>query len=137
MAAWSSTTSLLRETGAREMYWDSASRVLAEPAGIRTDPSTLQRPEGVLALDFVEGNVGIPGSTLPANAFSRYVGSPETTLNQDLWALGQGYGSIERLMDHLTQDLRGQPEGPGRRSGPTIWPARAWAARSSLRPIWP
>jgi hypothetical protein len=96
-----------------------------------------------LALDFVEGNVGIPGSALLpshftlfpvvavfssggslsqeqektlqrwfllANAFSRYVGSPETTLNQDLSALGQGYGNIQLLMDHLTQDLRGQPK---------------------------
>jgi hypothetical protein len=95
-----------------------------------------------LALDFVEGNVGIPGSALlpshftlfpliavfssrqdlsqenvkilrrwflMANAFSRYVGSPETTLNQDLTALGSDQGNIKLLMENLIRDLRGEP----------------------------
>lgn len=96
-----------------------------------------------LALDFVEGNVGIPGSNLLpshisliplvlifsereslrgdeekplrrwfllANAFSRYVGTTETTLNQDLAALGPKSESIEGLLDLTLRTLRGEPE---------------------------
>jgi hypothetical protein len=95
-----------------------------------------------LALDFVEGNVGIPGSELLpshmsliplclifserdhlvgdeakalrrwfllANAFSRYVGATETTLNQDLAALGSGSQHIQALLDLIVRDLRGEP----------------------------
>jgi len=93
-----------------------------------------------LALDFVEGNVGIPGSELLpsqnslipltlifserkslsgeeernlrrwfllANAFSRYAGPAETTLNQDLTALGAKSENITGLLDLLIRDLRG------------------------------
>lgn len=96
-----------------------------------------------LALDFVEGNVGIPGSELLpshlslipltvvfsdrehlkgdeerslrrwfllANAFSRYVGATETTLNQDLAVLGTGCENIGGLLNQLLRDLRGEPK---------------------------
>ena len=96
-----------------------------------------------LALDFVEGNVGIPGSELLpshmsliplcaifserdhlvgdearalrrwlllANAFSRYVGATETTLNQDLAALGPQSQHIQGLLDLLLRDLRSEPK---------------------------
>lgn len=95
-----------------------------------------------LALDFVEGNVGIPGSALLpshmsliplvvvfseqtslngaseralrrwfllANAFSRYVGATETTLNQDLNVLGKDAGNTEALLEQTLRDLRAQP----------------------------
>lgn len=96
-----------------------------------------------LALDFVEGNVGIPGSELLpshlsliplvvvfserdhlngdeerslrrwfllANAFSRYVGATETTLNQDLAVLGPRCENVAGLLDHLLRDLRSEPK---------------------------
>ena len=96
-----------------------------------------------LALDFIEGNVGIPGSELLpshlsvilpcvvfsdrqdlkgeeeralrrwfllANAFSRYVGATETTLNQDLSVLGAHCENITGLLDQLLRDLRGEPK---------------------------
>jgi hypothetical protein len=96
-----------------------------------------------LALDFVEGNVGIPGSELlpshaslipltvifsqrqaitgqeermlrrwfvVANAFSRYVGATETTLNQDLAALGSECENISALLDQCLRDLRAEPK---------------------------
>ena len=96
-----------------------------------------------LALDFVEGNVGIPGSELLpsqnslipltlifserqhlsgeeerklrrwfllANAFSRYAGPTETTLNQDLTALGANSENISGLHDLIIRDLRGEPK---------------------------
>jgi hypothetical protein len=96
-----------------------------------------------LALDFVEGNIGIPGSELLpsqfsliplvvvfsereqlsgeeektlrrwcllANAFSRYVGASETTLNQDLTILGNGCENIAGLLDQLLRDLRSEPK---------------------------
>ena len=95
-----------------------------------------------LALDFVEGNVGIPGSELLpshftlfpligvfsvrdnltaaeenslrrwfliANAFSRYAGSPETFLNQDLSLLGAEMKNISGLLDLALKDLRSEP----------------------------
>lgn len=96
-----------------------------------------------LALDFVEGNVGLPGSEflpshlsliplivvfserqelkgeeeralrrwfLLANAFSRYVGASETTLNQDLVSLGPRCENVNRLLDQLMRDLRSEPK---------------------------
>ncbi len=96
-----------------------------------------------LALDFVEGNVGIPGSELLpshlslilpcvvfserqdlkgeeeralrrwfllANAFSRYVGATETTLNQDLSVLGPRCENIRGMLDQFLRDLRGEPK---------------------------
>jgi hypothetical protein len=96
-----------------------------------------------LTLDFVEGNVGIPGSALLpshnslipltlifserkslsgeeernlrrwfllANAFSRYAGPTETTLNQDLTALGAKSEHISGLLDLLIRDLRSEPK---------------------------
>jgi hypothetical protein len=96
-----------------------------------------------LALDFVEGNVGIPGSNLLpsqfsliplvvifsnrpqlsgdeaaalrrwfllANAFQRYAGASETTLNQDLSALGSNCESISGLLDLALRDLRSEPQ---------------------------
>lgn len=95
-----------------------------------------------LALDFVEGNVGIPGSSLLsshftlfpvivifanrnhltgqeaaglkrwfllANAFSRFGGTAETTLNQDLTLLGSTSANVEGLLDQLLRDLRSEP----------------------------
>lgn len=95
-----------------------------------------------LALDFVEGNVGIPGSNLLsshftlfplvvifatrdgltgeeattlrrwfllANSFSRYVGTAETTLNQDLALLGTKANNLSALLDQLLRDLRSKP----------------------------
>jgi hypothetical protein len=94
------------------------------------------------ALDFVEGNVEIPGSeflpssytliplvlvysqrerlsnseerslqrwVLLANAFSRYAGSPETKLNQDLSLLGRDAVNVTGLYDNLILSLRGEP----------------------------
>lgn len=94
-----------------------------------------------LALDYVEGNIGIPGtallpslaSLLPlvtvfatrehltgneertlrrwfllANSFSRYSGTAETKLNQDLNALGRNATGINELLDQLLRDLRYQ-----------------------------
>lgn len=91
-------------------------------------------------LDFVEGNVGVPGSNLlpsqftlfpliavfadrdhvtgeeekslrlwflRANAFSRYVGSPETTLDQDLRALGSQSENVTGLLGKYYEDVRG------------------------------
>jgi len=96
-----------------------------------------------LALDFVEGNIGIPGSELLpsqfsliplvvifsereqlsgteekalrrwfllANAFSRYAGQSETTLNQDLAALGSNCENILGLLDQVLRDLRSEPK---------------------------
>lgn len=96
-----------------------------------------------LALDFVEGNVGIPGSELlpshlsliplavifsqrreingeearalrrwfvVANAFSRYVGATETTLNQDLAMLGTECANISGMLDQCLRDLRAEPK---------------------------
>jgi len=96
-----------------------------------------------LALDFVEGNVGIPGSEflpsrqtlipltvifssrqeldgeesrqlrqwfLIANSFSRYGGTAETTLNQDLAVLGEHCQNISGLLDQARNDLRGVPK---------------------------
>jgi len=95
-----------------------------------------------LTLDFVEGNIGIPGSNLLAshlsliplvvvfadredlsgleekalrrwfllaNAFSRYMGASETTLNQDLAALGQRSVDVEALLALLLKDMRSAP----------------------------
>jgi len=95
-----------------------------------------------LALDFVEGNIGIPGSEmlpshltlipltvvfserdsltgveeralrrwfLLANAFSRYAGPTETTLNQDLVVLGPKCEGIVGLLEQLLRDLRSEP----------------------------
>lgn len=95
-----------------------------------------------LTLDFVEGNVGIPGSDmlashlalipliavfadreeltgpegkamrrwfLLANAFSRYVGASETTLNQDLAVLGPGSTNVEALLALFLKDMRSEP----------------------------
>lgn len=95
-----------------------------------------------LSLDFVEGNVGIPGSNLLsshftlfplvvifanrhhltgeeagilrrwfllANAFSRFVGTAETTLNQDLTVLGPTSANVKGLLDQLLKDLRSEP----------------------------
>jgi hypothetical protein len=92
------------------------------------------------ALDFVESNVGIPGTDLLpsrftlfplaavfadrdyltgeeerslrrwfllANSFSRYVGSPETTLDQDLRALGPTSENVTQLLEQCREDLRG------------------------------
>ena len=104
-----------------------------------------QRTERSLkaTLDFVEGNVGIPGSSflssqaslfplclvfsdrdslsgederalkrwfLLANAFSRYTGSVETTLNKDFTTLGRASEHIGGLLDQLLQDLRAEPK---------------------------
>ena len=96
-----------------------------------------------LALDFVEGNVGIPGSEflpsqfsliplavvfserqqlsgdeertlrrwfLLANSFSRYVGTSESTLNQDLSILGSNCENIAGLLDLMLRDLRSEPK---------------------------
>lgn len=95
-----------------------------------------------LALDFVEGNVGIPGSNLLsshfalfplivifanrdhltgeetallrrwfllANSFSRFVGTAETTLNQDLTLLGPKSANVNGLLEQLLRDLRSEP----------------------------
>jgi len=95
-----------------------------------------------LTLDFVEGNVGIPGSALLpsefslfplvvvfstreqitgaeeralrrwfllANAFSRYGGPSETTLNQDLTTLGSSAEGIEALLEQTLKDMRTEP----------------------------
>jgi hypothetical protein len=95
------------------------------------------------ALDFVEGNVGIPGSGLlasqftlfpliatfadreqltgdeqwalrawflRANAFSHYVGSPETTLDQDIRAMGERSENVMGLLDKYHQDSRGNDQ---------------------------
>jgi hypothetical protein len=94
------------------------------------------------ALNFVEGNVGIPGSELlpsqfalvplvvvfanresltgaeedslrrwflVANAFQRYAGMAETTLNQDLATLGADATGITMLLDQAIKDLRSEP----------------------------
>lgn len=94
------------------------------------------------ARDFVEGNVGIPGSALLpshlsliplvvvfaerdhltgdesrqlrrwfllANSFSRYVGTTETTLNQDLAVLGERAENVSGLLEQALRDLRGVP----------------------------
>lgn len=96
-----------------------------------------------LALDFVEGNVGIPGSNLLpshqtliplvvifanrqnlteaevkalrrwfllANSFSRYVGTTETTLNQDLAILGNDCANVTGLLDQAVKDLKGMTQ---------------------------
>lgn len=96
-----------------------------------------------LALDFVEGNVGIPGSELLpsqfsliplavvfserqqlsgaeermlrrwfllAGTFQRYVGTSETSLNQDLSVLGGSCENISGLLDLLLRDLRSEPK---------------------------
>jgi hypothetical protein len=93
-------------------------------------------------LDFVEGNIGIPGSEflpsqyaliplvkvfadrnslsaddeatlrrwfLVASAFSHYAGSPETVLNQDLNALGEGSINLQALDAQLKKSLRSEP----------------------------
>lgn len=95
-----------------------------------------------LTLDFVEGNIGIPGSELLAshyplfplivifasrdrlsgeearilrrwfllaNSFSRFVGTAETTLNQDLSLLGSTCANIPGLLEQLLRDLRSEP----------------------------
>lgn len=95
-----------------------------------------------LMLDFVEGNVGIPGTEflpsqftlfpliaifatrqhlsgsetrtlrrwfLLANSFSRFVGTAETTLNQDLNLLGAKCENIDGLLEQLLKDLRSEP----------------------------
>ncbi len=46
---------------------------------------------------------------LLANAFSRYAGSPETILNQDLSTLGQDCRNVGGLVEQLLKDLRGEP----------------------------
>lgn len=96
-----------------------------------------------LALDFVEGNIGIPGSDfvpstftliplvvvlsqrdhlagdeeralrrwfLIANAFSRYAGATETTLNQDLSTMGAGAHNVLALLEQTVRDLRVEPQ---------------------------
>lgn len=93
-----------------------------------------------LALDFVEGNIGIPGTEflpsqysliplvtilgkrerlavteeqslkrwfLRANAFSHYVGSSETILDQDLALLGENCENVVGLLGKLEHDQRG------------------------------
>ncbi|MFH0798662.1 MAG: DUF262 domain-containing protein [Pseudomonadota bacterium] len=95
-----------------------------------------------LALDFVEGNVGISGSAflpsqvslippclifavrdrlsgeeermlrrwlLIANAFSRYVGATESTLNRDLSILGNDCSNVQGLYETTVKDLRAEP----------------------------
>lgn len=95
-----------------------------------------------LTLDFVEGNVGIPGTNLLsssftlfppllifatrehlsgeetkllrrwfllANSFSRFAGTAETKLNQDLAVLGTSCENIPGLLDQLLRDLRSEP----------------------------
>lgn len=96
-----------------------------------------------LMLDFVEGNIGIPGTEfipsqftlfpliaifasrehltgeeaailrrwyLLANTFSRFGGTAETTLNQDLSVLGANSDNIRGLLDQLLRDLRSEPK---------------------------
>lgn len=116
-------------------FWERPAKQI-EDAWSRTERG-LKR-----ALDFVEGNVGIPGSELLpssfsliplsvifadrneldgnesrelkrwfliANAFSRYVGASETTVNQDLSVLGPGSNNIQGLLEQAIRTLRAEP----------------------------
>jgi hypothetical protein len=47
---------------------------------------------------------------LIANAFSRYGGSPETALNQDLSALGVDFADVPALDALILKDLRAEPK---------------------------
>jgi len=130
-------------TATRQSRFRDLKAFWERPAG-EIDGAWKRTEKGLrLALDFVEGNIGIPGSEmlpshlsliplvvifserehlkgeeeralrrwfLLANAFSRYVGATETTLNQDLSAIGARCENVTRLLDQLLRDLRSEPK---------------------------
>jgi hypothetical protein len=133
----------LISTATRQSRFRDLKAFWERPAGDIEDKWKRTEKSLKLTLDFVEGNVGIPGSEflssqfsliplvvifstrehlsgeeekllrrwfLLANAFSRYIGASETTLNQDLAILGENSENIAGLHDQLIRDFRGEPK---------------------------